>query len=178
MPQVKPRSTMKKDWYKDTCQTSIDTHPGCAPKGRPQIRDRDHHHPLYSQSSEDKKGRRLCRRVEGNQSISLWDVEDMHSSTRVSSAAPVRNARSNKDYRNDSPARRDSSACCFLSKGQGVAQLGVHILKYCRHEEKKKKRKFERAWWAVENIYPVPGGEPGKSASAISGALVPKRPHA
>ena len=106
----------------------------------------------------------------------------MHSSTRVSSAAPVRNARSNKNYRNDSPVGQKLVSNLFLltetRASPRALQLGVHILKYCRHEEKKKKRKFERAWWAVENIYPVPGGERAESASAISGALVPKRPHA
>ncbi|KAK4136038.1 hypothetical protein BT67DRAFT_346494, partial [Trichocladium antarcticum] len=99
-------------------QTSVDTHPAQAPKGKTsRSRGTDHRHSLYSRSPR-ASDRRLCRQIESQMRDLTVGCRGYGSSTRVGSVAPLGNTKEDNDFRNDS-------------------------LKYCRHEEKKKK-KIER----------------------------------
>ncbi|KAK4149721.1 hypothetical protein C8A00DRAFT_18633 [Chaetomidium leptoderma] len=129
-PEQCPRTQRKQ---KKAGQTSINTHPARAPKGKTsRSRGTDHRHSLYSRSPEGASDRRLCRQSESKK----WDLtvgcRGYRSSTRVGSVAPLGNTKEDNYYRNDS-------------------------LKYCRHEEKREKkvekvgaRKVLNSWlWVV-----------------------------
>ncbi|KAK3396920.1 hypothetical protein B0T20DRAFT_355958, partial [Sordaria brevicollis] len=78
----------------------------------------DHRHSLYSLMR--RRDRHLCRQSESKMRDLTVGKRGYESSTRVGSVAPLGNTKEDKYYRNDSPVGGDS-------------------LKYCRHEEKKKK---------------------------------------
>ncbi|CAP67784.1 uncharacterized protein PODANS_1_16680, partial [Podospora anserina S mat+] len=84
------------------------------PKARPQENQgTDHRHSLYSRSTK-ASDRHLCRQIESKRLLTVGH-RGYRSSTRVGSVAPLGNTKEDDYYRNDS-------------------------LKYCRHEEKKKKK--------------------------------------
>ncbi|KAK4198645.1 hypothetical protein QBC40DRAFT_89988, partial [Triangularia verruculosa] len=108
-------------------QTSIDTHPAQAPEGKTsRNRGTDHRHSLYSRSTRPATATFAGRsRVKRLLTVGR---RGYRSSTRVGSVAPLGNTKEDDYYRNDS-------------------------LKYCRHEEKKRKENGNGGRGAL-NIYP------------------------
>ncbi|KAK3684065.1 hypothetical protein B0T22DRAFT_385300, partial [Podospora appendiculata] len=103
------------------------------PKARPRKQGTDHRHSLYSQGTK-AVNRRLCRQTESKMVLTVGR-RGYCSSTRVGSVAPLGNTKGDNYYRNDSPG----------------GKLGVGLLKYCRHEEKRKRKRNGRG--PAENIY-------------------------
>ncbi|KAK4460797.1 hypothetical protein QBC42DRAFT_331511, partial [Cladorrhinum samala] len=97
-------------------QTSFDTHPTRAPKGKSSKCRVQIIATLYTACSEERD-RCLFRQVESKKKKGFLTVgcRGYCSSTRVGSVAPLGNTKEDKYYRNDS-------------------------LKYCRHEEKKEEK--------------------------------------
>ena len=81
-------------------QTSIDTHPTRAPKGKTSRQGPDHRtlsiQPLWRETATFA-GRARVKKV-----LTVGQAEDMKSSTRVGSVAPLRNTKEDDYYRNDS----------------------------------------------------------------------------
>ncbi|KAK4118280.1 hypothetical protein N657DRAFT_715966, partial [Parathielavia appendiculata] len=98
-------------------QTSIDTHPARAPEGKTSRKPGYRSSPLSIQPQHEASNRHLCRQSESKKDLTVG-YRGYRSSTRVGSVAPLGNTNGDNYYRNDS-------------------------LKYCRHEEEKKKKNLK-----------------------------------